>query len=50
MNRETSSCNHLGAFYLTCFARVCEIFTAVVNDFYSRGKWSLRPCALTLEH
>ena len=27
-NRKPSSCNHLGAFYLTCFVRVCEIFTA----------------------
>jgi len=23
--------NHLGVFYVTCFARVCEIFTAVVS-------------------
>jgi len=27
-----TSCNHLGAFYLTCFARVCEIFTSVVSE------------------
>jgi len=26
-----NSYNHLSAFYLTCFARVCEIFTAVVS-------------------
>jgi len=31
-NREPSSCNHLGVFYLTCFARVSEIFTAVVSE------------------
>jgi len=31
-NRETTSCNHLGAFYLTCFARVCEIFTSAVSE------------------
>jgi len=31
-NREPDSCNHLGPFYVTCFARVCEIFTAVVSD------------------
>jgi len=31
-NREPSSLNHLGAFNLTCFARVCEIFTAVVSE------------------
>jgi len=24
--------NHLDAFYVTCFARVCEIFTAVVGE------------------
>jgi len=24
--------NHLGAFYMTCFARVCEIFSAVVSE------------------
>jgi len=30
-NRESNSCNCLGAFYLTCFARVSEIFTAVVS-------------------
>jgi len=27
-NRERSSYNHLGTFYLACFARVCEIFIA----------------------
>jgi len=32
VNREHKSYNHLGAFYVTCFARVCEIFTAVVSD------------------
>jgi len=32
VNRESNSYNHLGAFYLTCFARVCEIFTAVVSS------------------
>jgi len=32
MNSDPSSCNHLGAFYLTCFALVCEIFTAVVSE------------------
>jgi len=31
-NREPGSCNHLGAFYVTCFARVCEIFTAVGSE------------------
>jgi len=31
-NPESSSCNHLGAFYLTCFARMCEIFTSVVSE------------------
>jgi len=31
-NREPSCCNHLDAFYLMCFARVYEIFTAVVRD------------------
>jgi len=31
-NREPNSYNHLGAFYVTCFARVCEIFTAVVSE------------------
>jgi len=30
--RERNSYNHLGAFYVTCFARVCKIFTAVVNE------------------
>ena len=32
VNREPSSCNHLGAFHLMCFARVYEIFTAVVSE------------------
>jgi len=32
VNRECNSYNHLGAFYVTCFARVCEIFTAVVSE------------------
>ena len=31
-NREPNSYNHLGAFYVSCFARVCEIFTAVVGE------------------
>jgi len=31
-NREPNSYNHLGAFNVTCFARVCEIFTAVVSE------------------
>jgi len=31
-NREPNSYNHLGTFYLTCFARVCEIFTVVVSE------------------
>ena len=31
-NREPSSCNHLGVFYLTRFARVREIFTSVVSE------------------
>jgi len=31
-NREPNSYNHLDVFYVTCFARVCEIFTAVVNE------------------
>ena len=30
MNRESSICNHLGAFCLTALARVFEIFTDVV--------------------
>ena len=32
-NREPTSSNHLGAFYLTCFARVCEIFTTVLSEW-----------------
>jgi len=28
VNREPSICKHLGALYLTCFGRLCEIFTA----------------------
>ena len=31
-NREPNSYNHLGAFYVTCFSRVCEIFTVVVSE------------------
>jgi len=31
-NREPNSSNYLGAFYLKCFARVCEIFTTVVSE------------------
>jgi len=31
-NREPNSYNHLGAFYLTCFVRVCETFTVVVSE------------------
>ena len=31
-NREPNSYSHLGAFYVTCFACVCEIFTAVVSE------------------
>ena len=31
-NREANSYNHLNAFYLTCFARVCENFAAVVSE------------------
>jgi len=27
--------NYLGAFYLTRFARVCDIFTAMVSEFQS---------------
>ena len=32
VNREPNSHNHLGAFYVTCFARVCEIFTVVESE------------------
>ena len=32
MNREPNSYSHLGAFYVTCFARVCQIFTALVRE------------------
>ena len=32
---ERNSYNHLDAFYVTCFARVCEIFTAVVSELQS---------------
>jgi len=39
-NREPTSCNRLGAFYLTCFARGSEIFGKRV------ATWSKR-CALT---
>ena len=31
-NRERNSYIHLDSFYLTCFVRVCEIFTAVVSE------------------
>jgi len=31
-NREPSSYNHLGTFHVTCFGRVCEIFTAVLSE------------------
>jgi len=31
-NRETSSCSHLSAFHLTYFARVYELFTAVLSE------------------
>jgi len=31
VNREPTSRNHLGAFYLTCFVCMCEIFTSVVS-------------------
>jgi len=31
-NRELTSCSHLGAFYLTCFARVCRIFISEVSE------------------
>jgi len=31
-NREPNSCNYLGALYLTCFARVYEIFTVVISE------------------
>ena len=31
-NREPDSYYHLGAFYVSCFARVCEFFTAVVSE------------------
>ena len=34
-NREPDSYNHLGAFYVRCFARVCQIFTAVVRELHS---------------
>jgi len=30
-----NSYNHLGAFYVTCFARLCEILTAVVSELQS---------------
>jgi len=33
VNLDCRSCIHFGAFYLTCFARVCEIFTAVVSEW-----------------
>jgi len=49
-NRESSSCSHLGAIYLTYFARSnnvcsrlwhdCEIFTAVAKE-PQRGRHSL---------
>jgi len=29
---DISSCNHVGSFYVTCFARVCEIFMAVASE------------------
>jgi len=32
VNRERNSYSHLGAFYVTCFARVCGIFTAVISE------------------
>ena len=31
-NREPNSDNHLGAFYVTCFGHVCEIFTGVLSE------------------
>jgi len=31
VNLAVATCNHVGDFYLTCFVRVCEIFTAVVK-------------------
>ena len=31
-NPEPNSYNHLDALYVSCFARVCEIFTAVVSE------------------
>jgi len=31
-NRERNNYNHLGAFYVTCFGRVCEIFTVLVSE------------------
>jgi len=31
-NREPNSYNQLGAFCVTCFSHVCEIFTAVVSE------------------
>ena len=37
-NREPNSYNHLGAFYVRCFARVCQIFTAVVREL-QRGPY-----------
>jgi len=35
VNREPNSYNHLGAFYVTCFPRLCEILTAVVSELQS---------------
>ena len=35
MNGEPNSYNHLGVFYVTCFGRVCELFTAVVSELKS---------------
>jgi len=31
-NRESNSYSHLGVFYVTYFACVCEIFTVVVSE------------------
>jgi len=31
-NREPNSYNYLDAFYVKCFARVCEIFTTMVSE------------------
>jgi len=32
VDRELNNYNHFVAFYVTCFANVCEISTAVVSE------------------